>query len=67
MAFNGGKLPPKGRWYQAASEIGVTPEAFYRELAASCRVVPLYCVLLPMLCNLRGGNCFFCAQQKDLI
>jgi CRP-like cAMP-binding protein len=33
MAFNGGKLPPKGRWYQAASEIGVTPEAFYRELA----------------------------------
>ena len=33
MAFNDGKLPPKGRWYQAASEIGVTPEAFYRELA----------------------------------
>jgi CRP/FNR family transcriptional regulator, dissimilatory nitrate respiration regulator len=33
MAFNGGKLPPKGRWYQAAFEIGVTQEAFYRELA----------------------------------
>jgi CRP-like cAMP-binding protein len=33
IAFNGGKLPPKGRWHQAASEIGVTPEAFYRELA----------------------------------
>lgn len=33
MAFNGGKLPRKGRWHQAASEIGVTPEAFYRELA----------------------------------
>ncbi|RJT27724.1 Crp/Fnr family transcriptional regulator [Mesorhizobium waimense] len=33
MAFNDGKLPPKGRWYQAASEIGVTQEAFYRELA----------------------------------
>lgn len=33
MAFNGGKLPHKGRWHQAASEIGVTPEAFYRELA----------------------------------
>ncbi|MBA3446539.1 MAG: Crp/Fnr family transcriptional regulator [Pseudaminobacter sp.] len=33
MAFNGGDLPPKGRWRQVASEIGVTPEAFYRELA----------------------------------
>jgi CRP-like cAMP-binding protein len=33
MAFNGGTLPRKGRWHQAASEIGVTPEAFYRELA----------------------------------
>jgi hypothetical protein len=33
MAFNGCKLPRTGSWYQAASEIGVTPEAFYRELA----------------------------------
>lgn len=32
-AFNGGVLPPKGRWHRVASEIGVTPEAFYRELA----------------------------------
>ena len=32
-AFNGGVLPPKGRWHHVASEIGVTPEAFYRELA----------------------------------
>jgi CRP-like cAMP-binding protein len=35
MAFNGGFLPPKGRWHRVASEIGVTPEALYRELA--CR------------------------------
>jgi CRP-like cAMP-binding protein len=33
MALNGGILPPKGRWHQVASEIGVTPEALYRELA----------------------------------
>jgi CRP-like cAMP-binding protein len=33
MALNGGVLPPKGRWHQVASEIGVTPEALYRELA----------------------------------
>lgn len=33
MAFNHGVLPPKGRWHQVASEIGVTPEALYRELA----------------------------------
>ena len=26
-------LPPRGRWRQVASEIGVTPEALYRELA----------------------------------
>ncbi len=28
-----GKLPPKGQWLRLASEIGVTPEALYRELA----------------------------------
>ncbi|MGE0280458.1 MAG: Crp/Fnr family transcriptional regulator [Rhizobiaceae bacterium] len=33
MAFNDGILPPRGCWHQVASEIGVTPEAFYRELA----------------------------------
>jgi CRP-like cAMP-binding protein len=33
IALNGGVLPPKGRWHQVASEIGVTPEALYRELA----------------------------------
>jgi len=28
-----GKLPRKGQWQRVASEIGVTPEALYRELA----------------------------------
>jgi CRP-like cAMP-binding protein len=32
-ALNGGALPSKGRWRHMASEIGVTPEALYRELA----------------------------------
>jgi hypothetical protein len=27
-----GRLPPKGRRREVASEIGVTPEALYREL-----------------------------------
>jgi CRP-like cAMP-binding protein len=31
--LNDGSPPPKGRWRQVASEIGVTPEALYRELA----------------------------------
>ena len=33
LAMNGGALPAKGRWRQVASDIGVTPEALYRELA----------------------------------
>ncbi len=33
MALNDGLLPPKGRWRQIASEIGISPEALYRELA----------------------------------
>ena len=32
LAANGGKLPEKGRWRLVAQDIGVTPEAFYREL-----------------------------------
>jgi CRP-like cAMP-binding protein len=32
-ALNDGSPPPRGRWRQVASEIGVTPEALYRELA----------------------------------
>lgn len=33
LALNGSSLPPKGRWRQLASEIGITPEALYREIA----------------------------------
>jgi CRP-like cAMP-binding protein len=33
ITLNDGSLPPKGRWRQIASEIGVTSEALYRELA----------------------------------
>lgn len=33
MTLNDGRLPPKGRWRQIASEIGITSEALYRELA----------------------------------
>lgn len=33
LALNAGALPPKGRWREVAGEIGVTPEALYRELA----------------------------------
>ena len=33
MMLNDGPLPPKGQWRQVAAEIGVTPEALYRELA----------------------------------
>lgn len=28
-----GELPPRGRWVEVAQEIGVSPEAMYRELA----------------------------------
>jgi CRP-like cAMP-binding protein len=28
-----GKLPPKGEWNEIASQIGVSPEALYREIA----------------------------------
>jgi CRP-like cAMP-binding protein len=33
LELNGGSLPPKGQWRGVAGEIGVTPEALYRELA----------------------------------
>lgn len=33
LDWNGGKLPPRGKLKNLASEIGVTPEALYRELA----------------------------------
>ena len=34
LALNG-KLPPRGRWADLAQELAVTPEALYRELAAT--------------------------------
>ena len=33
LALNGPALPPRGRLRSAAEEIGVSPEAFYRELS----------------------------------
>lgn len=32
FALNGDALPPKGTWRSVAEDIGVSPEAFYREL-----------------------------------
>ena len=33
LIWNNDELPPKGAWYRMADEIGVSPEALYRELA----------------------------------
>jgi CRP-like cAMP-binding protein len=33
IAMEDGLLPPKGQWRRVATEIGVTPEALYREFA----------------------------------
>jgi CRP-like cAMP-binding protein len=33
IAWNGGNAPEKGEWKLLASEIGVSPEALYREIA----------------------------------
>ncbi len=33
LDWNGGQLPPKGKWKHLANELGVTPEALYRTLA----------------------------------
>jgi CRP-like cAMP-binding protein len=33
LAWNGGALPAKGAWKSLAAEIGVSPEALYRELS----------------------------------
>jgi CRP/FNR family transcriptional regulator, dissimilatory nitrate respiration regulator len=35
LAWNG-ELPAKGEWNQIASDIGVSPEALYREMARRC-------------------------------
>jgi hypothetical protein len=45
LDWNGGKLPSRGKWKKLASEIGVTPEALYRELAKKNNIVappPIY-------------------------
>lgn len=39
LALADGDLPARGRWREVAAEIGVSPEAFYRELAARRAVV----------------------------
>jgi len=33
MVWNNAKLPPKGEWRNLANQIGVSPEALYREIA----------------------------------
>ena len=33
LAWHDGELPAKGRWKNIAVELGISPEAFYRELA----------------------------------
>lgn len=33
MGWHGGALPPKGEWKSLAAQIGVSPEALYRELS----------------------------------
>lgn len=33
LAWQDGALPPRGRWNAIATELGVSPEALYRELA----------------------------------
>lgn len=37
LEMNDAALPPKGQWKNVAAEIGVTPEALYRELAKQKR------------------------------
>jgi CRP-like cAMP-binding protein len=32
LALNSGELPPRGQWRAVAEDIGISPEAFYREL-----------------------------------
>ncbi len=34
IAWQGGELPPRGQWRDVALQIGVSPEALYRELAS---------------------------------
>ncbi|WP_426131403.1 Crp/Fnr family transcriptional regulator [Pararhizobium sp. PWRC1-1] len=41
LAWNDGALPTKGAWTQLADDIGVSPEALYREIAKGLRAGPL--------------------------
>jgi CRP-like cAMP-binding protein len=36
LAWHGGALPARGAWKSLAAEIGVSPEALYRELGGRC-------------------------------
>ena len=38
LAWHGESIPPKGAWKQLADQIGVTPEALYREMAKRRRL-----------------------------
>jgi hypothetical protein len=40
LAWNEGCLPEKGLWKNIAEEIGVSPEALYRELAVRSKRSP---------------------------
>jgi len=40
LDWHSGNLPPRGEWKEIAAEIGVSPEAFYRELAARKKASP---------------------------
>jgi CRP-like cAMP-binding protein len=39
LVLNAGELPPRGQWRSVAEDIGVSPEAFYRELQRRRRLV----------------------------
>ena len=40
LAWNEGGMPEKGLWKNIAEEIGVSPEALYRELSARVKRLP---------------------------
>lgn len=40
LTWNDGQLPSKGEWRRLAEEIGVSPEALYRELSGRRHLVP---------------------------
>lgn len=40
LTWNDGQLPSKGEWRRLAEEIGVSPEALYRELSGRRHLIP---------------------------